>query len=129
VSGGLELELGSFDEGEFLIGMAVTPDGKQLYLANHLANPISRKVSVIDTATNSVSTEVDVGGAPREHRHFCLTTGAALSAIRRPTDRRRLLLESRRGLTDRQRPVWQPLGGREARPARNAPRKQPLRIY
>jgi YVTN family beta-propeller protein len=56
----LELELGSFDEGEFLIGMAVTPDGKHLYLAN----PISRKVSVIDTATNSVSTEVDVGGAP-----------------------------------------------------------------
>jgi YVTN family beta-propeller protein len=56
----LELELGSFDEGEFLIGMAVTPDGKHLYLAN----PISRKVSVINTATNSVSTEVDVGGAP-----------------------------------------------------------------
>jgi YVTN family beta-propeller protein len=56
----LELELGSFDEGEFLIGMAVTPDGKHLYLAN----PISQKVSVIDTATNSVSTEVDVGGAP-----------------------------------------------------------------
>jgi YVTN family beta-propeller protein len=28
-----------------------------------LANPISRKVSVIDTATDSVSTEVDVGGA------------------------------------------------------------------
>jgi 40-residue YVTN family beta-propeller repeat/40-residue YVTN family beta-propeller repeat len=56
----LELEVGSFDEGEFLIGMAVTPDGKHLYLAN----PISRKVSVIDTATNSVSTEIDVGGTP-----------------------------------------------------------------
>ena len=56
----LELELGSFDEGEFLIGMAVTPMGNTFYLAN----PISRKVSVIDTATNSVSTEVDVGGAP-----------------------------------------------------------------
>ena len=35
-------------------------NGKHLYLAN----PISRKVSVINTATNSVSTEVDVGGAP-----------------------------------------------------------------
>jgi YVTN family beta-propeller protein len=54
------MELGSFDEGEFLIGMAVTPMGNTFYLAN----PISRKVSVIDTATNSVSTEVDVGGAP-----------------------------------------------------------------
>lgn len=40
--------------------MAVTPDGKRAYVTNHG----SSNVSVIDTATNTVSATVDVGVDP-----------------------------------------------------------------
>jgi YVTN family beta-propeller protein len=40
--------------------MAITPDGKKLYVANGRSN----SVSVIDTATNAVSKEITVGELP-----------------------------------------------------------------
>ena len=39
-------------------GVALSPDGKRLYVANRLDD----NVSVIDTATNTVSTTIDLGG-------------------------------------------------------------------
>jgi len=42
-------------------GVAVTPDGKKVYVANLGSN----NVSVIDTATNSVTDSIDVGKQPR----------------------------------------------------------------
>jgi YVTN family beta-propeller protein len=42
------------------VGVAVTPDGSKVYIANSG----STAVSVIDTATNAVSTTIPVGNAP-----------------------------------------------------------------
>ena len=40
--------------------MAITPDGSKLYVANGRSN----SVSVIDTASNTVSKEISVGEMP-----------------------------------------------------------------
>ena len=44
----------------FLSAVAVTPDGKKVYVANN----IDQSVSVIDTATNNVVATVTVGIRP-----------------------------------------------------------------
>ena len=41
-------------------GVAVTPDGKKVYVANQDSN----NVSVIDTATNTVTASIPVGNGP-----------------------------------------------------------------
>lgn len=48
------------DVGRNPVGIVMSPDGKYAYVANHLANT----VSVINTATNTVETTIDVGSAP-----------------------------------------------------------------
>jgi YVTN family beta-propeller protein len=42
------------------VGVAISPDGKTVYVANAGAN----SVSVISTATNRVTATIDVGTAP-----------------------------------------------------------------
>jgi YVTN family beta-propeller protein len=46
--------------GNNLDGVAVTPDGSRVYIANQSSN----NVSVIDTTTNTVTTTVPVGSDP-----------------------------------------------------------------
>jgi YVTN family beta-propeller protein len=41
-------------------GLAITPDGSKVYVANTVSNSIS----VIDTATNKVTDTVNVGSTP-----------------------------------------------------------------
>ncbi len=46
--------------GNYPYGVAVSPDGKRVYVTNELSN----NVSVIDTATNTVTDTVNVGNYP-----------------------------------------------------------------
>jgi YVTN family beta-propeller protein len=48
------------DVGSIPLGIAVSPDGKRVYVANYEDNTIS----VIDTATNNVTENVSVGIGP-----------------------------------------------------------------
>ncbi|MCP4784013.1 MAG: beta-propeller fold lactonase family protein [Fuerstiella sp.] len=47
--------------GQNPYGLAMSTDGKQVFLANHLGN----SVSIIDTATNQVSATIEVGSAEK----------------------------------------------------------------
>ena len=51
----------TIDVGLAPAGVAVTPDGRKVYVANRA---VSGTVSVIDTATNAVSATVAVGSNP-----------------------------------------------------------------
>jgi YVTN family beta-propeller protein len=55
-------EAGAADGSELPAGMALSPDGSQLYVALNGAN----KLAVIDTATNTVTSMIPVGNAPRQ---------------------------------------------------------------
>ena len=56
------------DVGNYPYGVAVSPDGKKVYVTNYVN---SNTVSVIDTATNTVTATVTVGN--------CLTWGCSQS--------------------------------------------------
>ena len=50
------------DVGQLPYGVAVTPDGSTIYVANQ----VSGTVSVIDAATNTVNATLNVGTTPTE---------------------------------------------------------------
>jgi len=55
---------GTITVGKFFPGgVAVTPDGRKVYVANRFSSPGT--VSVIDTATNTVTATITVGNSPR----------------------------------------------------------------
>jgi YVTN family beta-propeller protein len=45
-------------------GLAVSPDGGKLYITNGYNNPPNYKVSVVDTATNTITTELGIESVP-----------------------------------------------------------------
>ena len=59
---------------ELPAGMALSPDGSELYVALNGAN----KLAVIDTATNTVTSEIPVGNAPRQ---IVLTNNGATAYV------------------------------------------------
>ena len=48
--------------GNLPVGVAVSPDGSKVFVANEDSQP--RSVSVIDTATNTVTATIPVGSGP-----------------------------------------------------------------
>ncbi len=52
--------IGTVGVGEHPEDLAIAPDGRQLYVVNHL----SRDVSVLDVATNTVVATVPLPGTP-----------------------------------------------------------------
>jgi YVTN family beta-propeller protein len=52
--------------GSLPYGIAVTPDGKKVYVTNNMDST----VSVIDTATDTVTAIVNVGNSPVAFRQF-----------------------------------------------------------
>ena len=58
--------------GGAAIGIAVTPDGSKVYVANEGSNNnnVSNDVSVIDTATNTVVATINVGSLPIAFGNF-----------------------------------------------------------
>ena len=57
---GTNTVIATFDVGQFPMGIAVTQDGKKVYVTNSETSD----VSVLDTATNTVITTVPVGRTP-----------------------------------------------------------------
>lgn len=58
------------------VGVAVSPDGKQLYVTNLFAN----SVSVINTASNTITTTIPVGNSPVPLGDFVASAGCPGSA-------------------------------------------------